>query len=801
MAGAPGSASFAFGTKAQTLQWLRPLVHHSKIGELCFFDVNQWRRARDEVLAEIERRFGAARLAVRSSAVAEDGSDHSMAGRYTSCLNVDGGDSAALAEAIDRVVTSYGGNPRDQVLIQCMIEDIAVSGVITTHVLEDGAPYYVMNYDDESGKPDAITGGNSVSKTVLIHRRAGEEMIESDRVRRWLSMVQELEAVCGGTPLDVEFVQDGFEDRHLLQVRRITVERNWNRQVSQRVSSALEFVTGYVRERSRPRPALLGSRTILGEMPDWNPAEIISTSPRPLAVSLYRRLITDHVWREARARMGYRHPRGETLMTLIGGRPFIDVRNSFNSFLPADLPADIGARLVDAWLERLDRHPELHDKVEFEVALTALDCSFDRKLRNRYPGVLTAKEAATFREALRRLTLGCLDLGPTGTLTWAMERIARLQGLQAARRRPVQAAGKVHYFVMLSNLLRECERLGTLPFSIIARHAFIAEAILRSATEEGALSEDRLACFKSSLSTVAREMSEDLRAVCREELDASLFMERFGHLRPGTYDILSLRYDQREDLFRDVVLPGSGESPAAFRLTEPERTQLDRLLQTTGLEGLTAEALHRYCRKSMVAREHAKFVFSRNLSDALEWIARWGDEIGLTREDLSFLPLEVILDGMNNPVLEEEDHYFKRLADSGREAMEMTRSLRLSYLIRGARDVYVVPMQRAAPNFVTNRRVEGRVVVLSSRATSFPNLFGMLVCIENADPGFDWIFTRGIAGLVTKFGGSNSHMTIRCAELGLPAAIGCGELLFQRVVDAGRIELNCADRIIRPIYG
>ena len=47
--------------------------------------------------------------------------------------------------------------------------------------------------------------------------------------------------------------------------------------------------------------------------------------------------------------------------------------------------------------------------------------------------------------------------------------------------------------------------------------------------------------------------------------------------------------------------------------------------------------------------------------------------------------------------------------------------------------------------------------------------------IENADPGFDWIFGSKILGLITKYGGVNSHMAIRCAELEIPVAIGCGE--------------------------
>ena len=74
-----------------------------------------------------------------------------------------------------------------------------------------------------------------------------------------------------------------------------------------------------------------------------------------------------------------------------------------------------------------------------------------------------------------------------------------------------------------------------------------------------------------------------------------------------------------------------------------------------------------------------------------------------------------------------------------------------------------------------------------------------MVVVENADPGYDWIFARAIAGLITMFGGANSHMAIRCAEFGLPAAIGCGEQLFGRVASRKVVEINCAEKRVTPL--
>jgi hypothetical protein len=97
------------------------------------------------------------------------------------------------------------------------------------------------------------------------------------------------------------------------------------------------------------------------------------------------------------------------------------------------------------------------------------------------------------------------------------------------------------------------------------------------------------------------------------------------------------------------------------------------------------------------------------------------------------------------------------------------------------------------PNYITRSDARGEVVEITGSLPDPSMIDGRIVAIESADPGFDWIFSRPILGLVTRFGGANSHMAIRCAEFGLPAAIGCGEQIFERVVQSGVVSLNCAD--------
>ena len=78
-------------------------------------------------------------------------------------------------------------------------------------------------------------------------------------------------------------------------------------------------------------------------------------------------------------------------------------------------------------------------------------------------------------------------------------------------------------------------------------------------------------------------------------------------------------------------------------------------------------------------------------------------------------------------------------------------------------------------------------------------LAGKIVLIPQADPGYDWLFGHGIAGLVTMYGGANSHMAIRAAELNLAAAIGVGEQSYSALARARIIDLDCMSKKVRVV--
>ena len=166
---------------------------------------------------------------------------------------------------------------------------------------------------------------------------------------------------------------------------------------------------------------------------------------------------------------------------------------------------------------------------------------------------------------------------------------------------------------------------------------------------------------------------------------------------------------------------------------------------------------------------------------------------------MSMLTLNEIQSVLLSPLTDDTKVFFRNRINKAERNFAIASSFKLSYLIRSIRDIYVAPMQRSAANFVGNKRIEKPIIILSPYQKNKLDLKDKIICIEGADPGYDWIFTRNIAGLITKYGGANSHMAIRCAEYNIPAAIGCGEQPFEKIINSKWVILDCKREKIEPV--
>ena len=92
------------------------------------------------------------------------------------------------------------------------------------------------------------------------------------------------------------------------------------------------------------------------------------------------------------------------------------------------------------------------------------------------------------------------------------------------------------------------------------------------------------------------------------------------------------------------------------------------------------------------------------------------------------------------------------------------------------------------PNFVGNTLSKGDIILGSQN--NMNRLKNKIVLLPNADPGWDWVFSIPIKGLITKYGGPNSHMAIRAAEKNIVSVFGVGDDLFNQIQQTKTLEID-----------
>ncbi|MEU9885015.1 PEP/pyruvate-binding domain-containing protein [Sphaerisporangium sp. NPDC051011] len=783
------------GTKAQTLARVRGALTTATVLDQVTVTVAQWRNDQQSVIDAVREAFPDEELIVRSSAPDEDTDTHSAAGLYASVLHVPASEIAAVTDAVEAVISSYtrrhGQDVDDfEVLIQPMLADVTASGVAFSRDL-NGAPYLVVNYS-EGKLTDTVTSGvGAVPEGVRIHHDVFAAELRPP-LGAVAAIVRELVQLTG-TELDVEFaVSSGH--LYVLQARPLQVGVRDRTDEDARVAAEIAQIKDAIHGQKRPRGGLCGSYGgVYSTMADWNPAEMIGSHPRPLALSLYQRLITREVWREARARLGYRNPAPHQLMVTLAGHPYIDVRADLNSYLPADLDDGLCNSLVDFYLARLGRAPQAHDKIEFLVCPSVLDLDFSTHATAMAEAGFTAQEIDQLRGSLLRLSNSVIrDLrGVRSHMHY------RIDQLPARRAELLDRIGEEHPLFLADALLEDCLHFGTLPFAVAVRGTFMGVALWRSLLTTGVIDQEQHDGFLAGIETVSTRFAADLAACQHGDLPQEDFLARYGHLRPGTYDITIPSYAAAPHLYLSGV--GSQhrrQAPATGVLPARVMGDIDDHLEHAGFE-FDASTLLDFIREAQVRREGYKFEFTANLSHALDLISAFGQQHDLDAACLSWLTVEDLLACATSTVTSRDTDRLRHVAEDRRRIYQAQSLVHLPDVISGLWDVDVVT-GRSAPNFITNKTITGPAVLLAQTQLADVDLTGRIVLTTNADPGYEFLFCRNIAGLITQYGGAASHMAIRCTEIGIPAAIGCGRDIFDHLAHAGTITLDCAQQRIIP---
>lgn len=713
-------------------------------------------------------------FAIRSSSIHED-QEVSNAGKFLTILNVT---QDKLIDACAKVFSSYDLiTNQSEVLIQPYISDSQFSGVVFTKDPGTRSPYYVVNYHIGSNT-SSVTSGFDNDETVVIVPELEinyENYPNIPFLSDLLGIIKVLVELMDNDSIDIEFlVKD--ESVFILQVRSLFNEPTLIGKTD--FLNLIEEIKAKVQEVQNSHPYLYGDYSILGVMPDWNPAELLGIRPNTLALSLFKELISDQIWAYERYKFGYRDLRSFPLLVEINGQPYIDTRVSFNSLLPHDLNQQTGRILISSYLEKLSHNQELHDKVEFEIIHSSYTFTLKEKLKQE--GILSNKQQVELFDSLKNLTSKIIQSKPYG-LEHSQEKSFPLEyRYKEIVTSNLSIQSRIYW------LIEDCKRYGTLPFAGVARAAFIATNIFESLIEKEVLDQELVSSFISSSNTITTDLLFDLSIMSKED-----FLDRYGHLRPGTFDILVDNYNQGFDKYFSSSKGGSNSQTKdkdKAKVFNAIFTKLESTNIFTDLPFSTFEFL-KFAQQSIFLREHLKFNFSKNISKILELISEFGEQLGYTREDMSFSEIGLFRKPTQTvTAIRNELH---NQITTGKEKSIKSHAIWLPPLITGPIDVGFFVSPRILPNYITQKKIHGLVV---SGNEIFGEISGKIALIESADPGFDWIFGKGICGLITAYGGVNSHMAIRANELGIPAIIGIGEKQFQIFRSKSSIFIDCLNR-------
>lgn len=778
-------------TKANTLQVLQERVKASMIEPLKIIEVGDVRNNTKRVLEEVSRVFGNRKIVIRSSSVSEDGFISSNAGHFESILGVNANNPNEVLKALKDVYHSYKKDgdvdDKEQILVQSQTFNVKYSGVCFTRDIQRNRPYYVINYDD-TGSTDKVTSGKG-GNTIWIAQDATIDNVPE----QWQSLfcaVHELEQILKGMLLDIEFAVKKDGKVVIFQVRPLAASYKFGRDnfIQRIIDIKNDIRTKYSKYVNRT------GNHILSDMAFWNPSEIIGDNPHPLDYSLYRTIITHRAWNEGLVPMGYRKVCSD-LMYRFGNKPYISIENSFMSLIPSLLDDSLAERLSVFYSEKLKKDYSAHDKIEFEIVYSCYDFQTDERIHELVNHGFTHTEIKQIRDSLYKLTENVI-LRYSTILNEDRDSLIKLDALRIDIEEKLQTADKVQTISdLVTALLNAIKQFGTPQFSRQARCAFIAKAMANSLKCRGYWTGSNYDDFMSTVVTVATQLDRDFRRFVKGEYPKQLFNEKYGHLRAGTYDIRTPRYD-RMDFGNNVSesFTTIENKDAKNALSSTCELGVAMAIKDSGLR-LNVNQLLAFMRLSIEQREYFKFVFTKSLSLVIEMVAKVGAILGFTRSEMSYFDIEEIQAFSLYHEKESMREYLEELLPVRKQFFIDRSQVILPNVISKASDIDVIQVINSRPNYITEKTIKGTVVTLDSQEEQ--DLEGKIVVIEKADPGYDWIFAKNIAGLVTKYGGVASHMAIRCAEFGIPAAIGCGDRIYSYAAGCEELSIDCKHGIIK----
>ncbi len=738
------------------------------------FDVEMFEKNSDLVFKKVKTSFKSEKVAIRSSSSNEDNFS-SNAGKYHSELNVNV-KKKSIISATKKVINSYEpiNRIKEKFFIQRMITDSKLNGVIFTREQNNGFPFTTINFT-LGNKTNLITSGEQ-NGFVFKYINSYEPKTKKFGIDKIHYFIKKLKKCIRFNNLDIEFSISASGKINLLQVRELNVKKN---NEDSKVLLSYKLLEKKLNKILNDNSFLKGKSTIYSTMTDWNPAEIIGTKPNNLSYSLYSELITDYVWSKSRAYFNY-CDLGETpLMYNFLGTPFIDLRADFNSFLPNNLNENLKNKLVNFYLNKYKKKPDFYfDKVESELIIANVDFSTNKKIKI-FKKNFNKNEIKIFIKELEKITNNSFEI-----LKKSIEKYKKIEVLlnriKYSKGNPIN---KIYNYINI------CKNYGTFPFANIARCAFISMNFLNSMVEDNILTKNEKKLYLNSLRTTTSRMLNELNKKSKKA-----FLKKFGHLRPSTYDINSLSYNENYNSYFNKTNTNNLVKNKKFKFSSVQKEKIHKRLENLNLL-ITTDSFIKFLEQSIIHRENSKFFFTKSIELIFCEIKEIGRKFNIPKNDLCYIDIKVIKNLYNNFTVSEVKKTLNENIKENKLNFNFNKNLPLPNNIINKEDIYSIFETDQKPSFIGEKNIRGDVFPLYKKNFS-KKMNNKIVCIKSADPGYDFIFTKNIKGLITEYGGPNSHMCIRCSELGIPAVIGVGSNTYEKVINSKQITLDFFNKTI-----
>ena len=732
-------AKILLGSKSKSIKNLKR-IKTAQIPK--FFVVNKVNSK--ELIEELKKLKD--KIIIRSDSDFEDSFNESNAGKFLTIGPINKKEINKVKNAIKSVFDSYpDSDPSSRVMIQDYVKDIKISGVITTRVLQNGAPYFCISLSESDSSDEVTAGTSNQLKNIYIHKNIEKLSAKYKKYQKILDLIRELIEYTSYDLLDIEFAINTQDKLYLLQVRPLLVYPNTKDNKKELLKNIRAF-----QQLQNKSNSIFGERTVFSNMSDWNPAEMLGESPNYLSLSLYKTFITNDSWYKQRKEFGYKGKVSDKLLINFGNKCFIDVRASLNSFLTKSLSDEDSEKIIDYQINRLIKNPEFHDKIEFEIAETAYIFGLEEKLKKRYKNILSEDTIISWIKDLKALEKNYIKI-----LEKNNKKIINFYN---------NLSENTNFFD--KEIIRDIKVNMAIPFSHHARLAFIYFSHINNFVENGIISNLEKQLLLNNLNTISSQFSKNLLDVKNKKMTYQRFINLYGHIRPNNYDLNSNNLSQEGKDFINFLIDNLENEELNKNDISGVLKKIDIYLSKYKYS-LNAVEWHKLFESSIISRENSKFMYSKAIDLTLNQIKN--------SEDFD----QRRVNNLNYEIFSEQGKI---------QYEESTNNFELPDILTTSNDFLFFENLNTKPNFIGHQSVKGEMYTVSEKKNI--NFKNKIILLPNADPGWDWVLNLPIKGMITKYGGPNSHMAIRASEKNITSVFGIGEDLFNQLQNANLIEID-----------